>query len=142
GTTASLTSIVPHFSAAQDHESNTCATPTIGTNTRSEERRVGKERASPITVTATAIWHFSLGANSANVTRSDNSGATARFVDANTSVASDGVSEVGHAQTVTITTNSLHAGTTASLTSIVPHFSAAQDHESNTCATPTIGTNT
>src|SRR5262245_412146 len=47
-----------------------------------------------------------------------NSGdATKRFVDANVSITPNGVNEVGHQHTFTITTNALPAGTTASLTS-------------------------
>jgi hypothetical protein len=82
GTTASLTSITPQFSATLDSESDDCATPTIGTNTASCTVTITNNSASTVTVTATAVWHFSDGTNYVDVTRSTSPGATAQFVDA------------------------------------------------------------
>src|SRR5205085_187236 len=95
--------------------------------------------AAAITVTATAVWHFTDGTHTADVTRADNSGATARVVDANTSVSEEGASEVGHSPTVTITTNAVQEGTTATVPSIMPHYytSPLSSFSTYTCGTPT-----
>src|SRR5205814_168089 len=88
GTTASLPTITPHISPTPDTTPvSTCASPTVTANKATCTVTINSTSAAAITVTATATWHFSLGTNSANVSRDtdgthgSNSGATARFVD-------------------------------------------------------------
>jgi hypothetical protein len=119
GTTASLTSITPQFSTTPDSvDSNTCSSPTIGTNTASCTVTITNNSAASITVTATAIWHFTDGTNSADVTRAtdgthgSSSGATAQFVDANITITPLFLSNpAGIAETFTVTVTASPAGT-------------------------------
>jgi hypothetical protein len=113
-----LTSITPDFSSTPDHESDTCSSPTTGTNTASCTVTITQDSASSVTVTATAVWHFTDGTHSASVTRAtdgtngSNSGATARFVDANIAISPlSPVDVVGTAETFTVTVTALPAGT-------------------------------
>jgi hypothetical protein len=88
GTTATLTSITPHVSPAPDSISDTCANPVVNGNTATCTLTINNNTAAFFTATADAVWHFTDGTNSTDVSRTTDtthgsSGpATKRFVDA------------------------------------------------------------
>jgi hypothetical protein len=151
GTTASLLSITPHVNPSTTLSNNTCATPAQwggGGNTRTCSFQISSNSAGTFVATADSSWKFDdadAGANPATVTvnrttdgtHGSSGSVTKRFVDANISIAQNGVNEVGHQHVFTITTNSIPSGTVDSLTSITPSVTtaipAASLTTSNTC---------
>lgn len=119
GTTASLTSLTPSITApagfvlGTDYTltNNTCSSPTgSGAGPRTCSITLTSSKAGVFTANATAVWHFTDGTNTADVTRTtDNTHgstgpATKRFVDAKISLSPlTAVNEVNHAHTITAT---------------------------------------
>ena len=156
GTTASLTSLTPSIVGnATPILNSTCGSPTLsnGGNTATCTFQINSTSAGSFTANATAVWGFSGSGtpSSATVTRSTsgNSGpggsgpATKRFVDANVSIASNGVNEVGNAHTFTVTSVASPAGTTATIQSITPSIVGnATPILNSTCGSPQQNGNT
>src|SRR5262249_43643510 len=159
GTTASLTSITPSIvNDATPILNSTCGSPTMsnGGLTATCTFQISSNSAGTFTANAQANWRFADGdANpnpaSADVTRSTsgNSGpggsgpATKRFVDANVRIAPNGVNEVNHAHTFTVTSVADPQGTTATITSITPSIvNDATPILNSTCGSPQQNGNT
>jgi hypothetical protein len=154
-TTPTISSITPSVSPSTPLLNNTCGSPTQNGNTATCSFQISSSSAATFTANATAVWSFADSDPNANpatatVTRStsgnsgpDGSGpATKRFVDANVSIAPNGVNEVGHAHTFTITSVADPQGTTPTITSLTPSVSPSTPLLNNTCGSPTQSGNT
>src|SRR3989441_471855 len=136
-----FTSITPSVSPAPDSQSTTCAAPTVVSNTATCTLTITNNSAGSFTANASA--QVTMGGvtvtRATDGTHGSSGPAVKKFVDANISIAPNGVNEVGTAHTFTITVITQPAATSPfALTILAPRPSPAPDSQSTTCAAPTV----